>query len=277
MSALPEIWGVLNTTPDSFSDGGRYLEADSARDRVRELLALGADVIDIGGESTRPPGRNYGRGFEPIAPEEEIRRVRPALDVAAELGARTSIDTTKPEVAEVALDLGARVVNYVGLEPPLPLLTLVASRGADLVLMHNRGRGEAVDPELEGDALFDEVFGGLMRGAERARAAGVSGTIYLDIGIGFAKTTAQSLECLENLPALARSGHPVYVGASRKSLIADLEEREGAPRSTPDRRLGGSLAIAMRAAELGAHALRVHDVAETRQAVLIARALRRAR
>ena len=277
MRALPKIWGVLNTTPDSFSDGGRHLDADSARGRVDELLAEGAEIIDIGGESTRPPGRSYGAGFEPVAPDVELARVLPAVEAAAARGAKISIDTTKLEVARGALDRGAEIVNFIGLEPPAPLLELIAAREAELVLMHNRGRGERIDPALRGEALLEEVFGGLLRAAERARAAGIQNKIYLDIGVGFAKTSAQSVECLRNLPALKRSGYSVYVGASRKSLIADLEERAGVDRSAPSARLGGSLGVALFAAEMGADALRVHDVAETRQALLITRALREGR
>src|SRR5690554_2508921 len=255
MGALPELWGVLNTTPDSFSDGGLHLEPEAARVRIAAMLHEGADIIDIGGESTRPPGRTYGAGFERIAPEVELARVLPAIDAARELGARVAI------------------VNFVVLEPPDELLELVAEGGADLVLMHNRARGEAVDASLRGGALKEEVFGALLRAAERARGAGVHQKIYLDIGIGFAKTTAQSLECLRSLGELRREGYPVYIGASRKSFIADLEERAGFQRSAPSERLGGSLGVALFAAAAGADALRVHDVAETRQALLIADAL----
>lgn len=273
MGALPELWGVLNTTPDSFSDGGLHLEPEAARARIAAMLKEGADIIDIGGESTRPPGRTYGAGFERIAPEVELARVLPAIEAARELGARVSIDTTKLEVAREALNRGVAIVNFVGLEPPDELLELVAERRADLVLMHNRARGEAVDASLRGGALKEEVFGGLLRAAERARGAGVHQKIYLDIGIGFAKTTAQSLECLRSLGELRREGYPVYIGASRKSFIADLEERAGFQRSAPSERLGGSLGVALFAAAAGADALRVHDVAETRQALLIADAL----
>lgn len=273
MYALPELWGVLNTTPDSFSDGGLFLEPAAARARIKAMLNEGADIIDIGGESTRPPGRAYGAGFKRVAPEIELARVLPAIEAARACGARVSIDTTKLEVARAALERGAEIVNYVGLHPEEPLLELIASRGADLVLMHNAARGERLDPALRGEALKDEVFGGLLRAAERAERAGVRGEIYLDIGIGFAKTSAQSIECLRALPELGRGGYPLYIGASRKSLIADIEESAGAARSVPDARLGGSLAFALFAAQMGARALRVHDVAPTRQALLVSRAL----
>jgi dihydropteroate synthase len=269
MRPIPELWGVLNVTPDSFSDGGRYLDVESARERVRELLIEGADVVDVGGESTRPPGKTYGAGFSDVDVDEELRRVIPVVEAAVADGARVSIDTTKAEVAERALDAGASLVNHVGERASEALLALVAEREAGLVLMHNRGRGEVASGSTAPDALALEVRDALLREAERAITAGVGQErIWLDPGLGFAKSALQSAGLLRNLPSLVSTGYPILVGASRKSFIAEIAGEPGAGRPAPSERLGGSIAAAIVAFESGAKALRVHDVSATRQALL---------
>jgi dihydropteroate synthase len=270
MRPIPELWGVLNVTPDSFSDGGRYFESEAAQRRVRELLLEGADVIDVGGESTRPPGRTYGAGYSDVDPDEELRRVLPVVAAAVADGARVSIDTTKIEVAEAALDAGATVVNHVGERASGALLAAVAERSAGLVLMHNSGRGEAAAPSTPPDVLALEVRDSLLREADRALAAGVAAErLWLDPGIGFAKSALQSAGLLRNLPSLVSTGYPILVGASRKSFIAEIAREPGGGRPASGERLGGSIAAAIRAFEAGARAVRVHDVRATRQALLL--------
>jgi dihydropteroate synthase len=269
MRAIPELWGVLNVTPDSFSDGGLHFDVDAATMRVRELLLEGADVIDVGGESTRPPGRAYGAGYADVAVDEELRRVIPVIEAAVADGARVSIDTTKVEVAARALEAGASVVNHVGERASDTLLAVVAERSAGLVLMHNRGRGQAAPEALASEDLVREVCEGLLREAERAVSAGVAhDRIWLDPGIGFAKSADQSAELMRNLPILVATGYPILVGASRKSFIAEIAGEPGGRRPAPSERLGGSLAAAIRAFESGVKALRIHDVGATRQALI---------
>ncbi|NLY93887.1 MAG: dihydropteroate synthase [Myxococcales bacterium] len=270
MRRLPELWGVLNVTPDSFSDGGRYFDVAAACARVRELVALGADVIDVGGESTRPPGTTYGEGYADVDVQEELRRVLPAIEAAVADGARVSIDTTKLEVARHALDAGASIVNFVGERASDELLALVAEEGATIVLMHNVGRGQVVSVEASPAEMAREVEASLLREAQRAEGFGIPGEhIYLDPGIGFAKTAVQSAGLLGSLRSLVRTGYPILVGASRKSFIGELAREPNGARPAPSERLGGSIAAAIAAARAGARAVRVHDVRETRQALLV--------
>jgi dihydropteroate synthase len=258
--------GVLNATPDSFSDGGRYYQAEAARAHVDRLLDEGADLIDVGGESSRP-------GAEPVAAEEQIRRIGPALAHAVERGALVSIDTTSPEVAEHALRHGARVVNDVSCLANPELATVTARHGAVLILMHSREpmstlRGFSCYPDdAYGDVVADVAAE--WRGArDRALERGMpEDDVWLDPGLGFAKNARHSFELLRRLSELVAQGAPVVVGPSRKSFISAVDE------SPPSERLGGTIAACLHAARAGAQVLRVHDVAPVRQALAVARRL----
>jgi dihydropteroate synthase len=263
---MPELWGVLNVTPDSFSDGGRYLDPRAAIEHGRRLLEEGAQVLDIGGESSRPAGKAYGQGFEPVPAAEEIARVVPVIEgLARELGARVSIDTVKPEVAVAALSAGATIVNDVRCAEDAGLAEAAAAAGAQYVIMHNRGRGEVRPPNTEYMDLVSDVIGELLAAAERVESAGVPrGAVWLDPGLGFAKTARQSVELLSSLGRFRKTGYRVLVGPSRKSFIAEL-----APDPSGER---PAAAVAMCAAA-GVDAVRVHDVAMMRQVAAVAEAL----
>jgi dihydropteroate synthase len=252
--------GVLNVTPDSFFDGGRYLDYEAAVQRGREMVAEGADVVDVGGESTRP-------GAGAVTVREELRRVLPVVEaLAGEV--RVSIDTTKTEVAHAALSAGATLVNDVSSS----LAALAAEHGAGFVAMHRKGTPTDMQRDPHYDDVVREVREFLVRQAAIARAAGV-GEIYLDPGIGFGKTVRHNLELLAALPELVATGFPVLVGTSRKSFLGHLgaggsaDGRVGdvAPLGAEDR-FEGSLASAVWAMACGAAMLRVHDVAATKQA-----------
>ena len=250
----PLVVGIVNVTPDSFYDGGRY---PSPIAHAEQLLAAGADWLDIGGESTRP-------GAASVDAEEECRRVLPVIEALAGQ-VPISIDTTKPAVASAALHAGATILNDVsGLTDP-ELISMSADFEAT-VIMHSRGTPQSLEGPTAYGALgatdyADSVLQVRDFLLERAAAAR-SKTVYLDPGIGFAKSAAQSLTLLRHLPALVRTGYPVFVGASRKSFIGQTLDL-----ADPDDRLPGSLAAAASAYHHGAAALRVHDVAATRQVV----------
>ena len=260
------VMGILNVTPDSFSDGGRFVGVDAAMARATQLAEEGADILDVGGESTRP-----GAGAVPA--DEERRRVVPVIRALAKLGLPISVDTTKAEVAEAALDAGASVVNDVsGLAGGAALAELAARYSAGLVLMHMRGRPDTMQGETDYDDLLGEVCADLDRAVTTATAAGLPrAALAIDPGVGFAKTAGQSMTLLRRLEALSWSGLPILVGASRKSFIGAVT---GQPATE---RLAGSLAAATLAAHHGAHILRVHDVAETVAALQVADAIRSAR
>jgi dihydropteroate synthase len=268
------IVGVLNLTPDSFSDGGRFLGHDSALDRgallraAEALLAGGADVLDVGGESTRP-------GAAAVSTAEEIRRTRPAIEaLAKQFGARLSIDTRSAEVADAALDAGASIVNDVsGLRSDPALAAVVARRGAGLVLGHLRGEPATMQHDVHFDDVLAEVADELAASVARALAAGVApAAIAVDPGIGFGKRLPHNLALLANVGRLrARLGLPVLVGPSRKAFLGELT---GDPVEARDSATQAACAIAVFE---GADAVRVHDVAGARRAVTVARALRAAR
>lgn len=268
------VWGVLNVTPDSFSDGGEFLAVDAAVAHAERMLAQGADVLDVGGESSRPPGKTYGDGFVHVAADEEIARVVPVIERL--LGRATvSIDTVKGEVARAALAAGARIVNDVSGGADDDLLAAVAEADAELVLMHTRARGKVDAETADYDDVVVDVRRELLDAVERARRFGVApARVWLDPGIGFAKTPTQSAHLLGGLRSLVDTGHRVLVGASRKSWIAGVMERAGAPRPAPSERLGGSLAAVSAAVFAGCHAVRVHDVFESVQAVRTSEAMR---
>lgn len=270
-----EVWGVLNVTPDSFSDGGLYDDPARALDRAARMLADGAGVIDVGGESSRPPGRTYGAGAVRVPLEEELRRVIPVVTALAARGARVSVDTVKPEVARAALLAGARVVNDVSCGADAALLDAAAEAGAELVLMHTRGGGRVDAQTTAYRDVVGDVGAELDAAVERALARGVPrARIWIDPGLGFAKTAEQSLTVLANLDALVAREYPVLVGASRKSFIAKTVARAGTSEPPPDDRLGGSLACVVAAALSGAAAVRVHDVRESVQAARLASGMR---
>ena len=266
-----QVWGVLNVTPDSFSDGGRFgpdaSDASSAVAAGRALVASGADVVDVGGESTRP-------GAEQVDAAEEWRRVGPVVAGLAGAGVVVSVDTTRAVTAERALDAGARWVNDVsgGLADP-DLLPLVAARGVPCVLMHWRGRSRDMQERARYDDVVAEVRDALAARRDAALAAGVdAGRLVLDPGLGFGKTPEHNWRLLAGLGALADLGAPVLVGASRKSFLgALLADGDGTPRPA-DVRDGASHAVAALAVVAGAAAVRVHDVAGARDAVAVARA-----
>jgi dihydropteroate synthase len=260
--ARPLVMGVLNVTPDSFSDGGRFLDPRAAIAHARQLAAEGADILDIGAESTRP----YG-GPVRVSLEEERARLEPVLSEVVALGIPISIDTMKASVAAWALDLGATIVNDVwGLQMDPDMAGLVAERGVPVIVMHNR---ETADPAIDIIADVTAFFG---RSLDIAARAGIGRErIVLDPGIGFGKTPEQSIECIARLDAWRDFGLPLLIGASRKRFIHTV-----AP-SDPMDRLGGSLAAHLWAVENGAAIIRVHDVAPTVQALAVAAAIRRAR
>ena len=258
------IVGVLNVTPDSFSDGGRYLEPDAGVEHALRLAAEGADVIDVGGESTRP-------GAPEVPVEEELRRVLPILERLARAGfpVPISIDTSRASVARAALDTGAAMVNDVrGLADP-ELAAVVAGAGVPVVLMHMRGTPRDMRERAVYGDVVAEVRTELGEAMARAIRAGVrEDRIVLDPGIGFAKTAEQSVTVLARLSELAGLGRPILVGPSRKSFIGAIT---GAPA---EERLAGTLAAVTAAVLGGATFLRVHDVAAARQAARVATALR---
>jgi dihydropteroate synthase len=257
----PLIMGVLNVTPDSFSDGGRFLEPTAALAHAQRLATEGADIIDVGAESTRP----YG-GAVPVSPEEERSRLAAVLPALIGLGIPVSIDTMKAPIAAWALDAGAAIVNDVwGLQRDRDMARVIADHGAPIVIMHNRDKA---DPAIDIIADVTEFFS---RSLEIAWRAGIGrGQVVLDPGIGFGKTPEQSVACIARLDAWRGFNLPLLVGASRKRFIDSIV------RSAPGERLGGSLAAHLIAVERGAAIIRTHDVAPTVQALAVAAAIRRA-
>jgi dihydropteroate synthase len=267
--AEPRIWGVLNVTPDSFSDGGRYLDPRAALERAGELISQGADGIDVGGESTRP-------GARPLAAAAELERVVPVIEaIRARWDVKLSIDTTKAVVARAALERGATTINDVSAGRVDPeMLPLAAESGCDLVLMHMRGtpRDMQADPRY-GDVVSD-VLEFLRERAAAALAAGVAPErLWIDPGIGFGKGLEHNLELLRRLAELRSLGLPLYVGVSRKSFIGKLNARAGRGGEPAEERLGGTAAAVAACVRAGAEALRVHDVAIMAEAARIARAI----
>jgi dihydropteroate synthase len=257
------IMGIVNVTPDSFSDGGEFLDADRAIGHGRELAAEGADVLDIGGESTRP-------GAEAVDAAEELRRVAPVVEaLVADGGPALSIDTSKVAVAEAALDAGAATVNDVtALRADPELAGLCADRRCEVVLMHMLGDPRTMQEDPTYDDVVDDVKAFLAERIEFATAAGIDeDRIWIDPGIGFGKTVEHNLELHRRLGELAELGRPIAFGSSRKSFIGKLT---GAP---VDQRLGGTIASNVIAFANGARMLRVHEVGPMRQALEIADAI----
>jgi dihydropteroate synthase len=255
---IPAVMGVLNVTPDSFSDGGQYLTPDKALAQARRLVAEGADIIDIGAESTRP----YG-GSLPVSADMELRRLQPVLTEIVSLGLPVSIDSMKADVVAWALDQGAAIANDVwGLQRDAAMAGVIAARNAPVIVMHNR---DHADPGID---IMQDIAAFFTRSLDIAARAGIArDNIVLDPGIGFGKTQEQSLIALAQLSELDAFGLPILVGASRKVFIASVSPSE------PQQRLGGSIAAHLLAAQRGARIIRTHDVAETVQSLRVQAAI----
>jgi dihydropteroate synthase len=258
------VMGIVNVTPDSFSDGGRFLEPDSAVARGLALVAAGADILDVGGESTRPQAR-------PVPEEEELRRVLPVVErLAREVRVPVSIDTMKPAVAAAALDAGASIVNDVGANREEDSMwRLVARTGAGYVCMHMQGTPQTMQTAPSYRDVVLEVFqflSGRLRGLSDCGVR--EEQVIVDVGIGFGKTAEHNLQLLAALPAFRKLGRPLALGVSRKGFISAVTGAEASQR------LPGSLACACLAVEQGVNVLRVHDVAETVQALRMMEAIR---
>jgi dihydropteroate synthase len=254
---VPAVMGVLNVTPDSFSDGGQFIAPEQALAQARRMIAEGADIIDIGGESTRP------YGAQPVTAEEERKRLQPILADVVALGVPVSIDSMKSSVVAWALDTGAVIANDVwGLQRDPDMAEQVANRAAPVIVMHNRDSADAGLDIMKDIAEFFE------RSLEIAAKAGIAtGNIVLDPGIGFGKTQEQSIMVLARLQEFKTFNLPILVGASRKRFIDTIVP------SPPQNRLGGSIAAHLIAAKGGAQIIRTHDVAETAQALRVAAAI----
>ena len=261
----PVLMGVLNVTPDSFSDGGEFFDLHRAVTQAESLLDEGAQMVDVGGESTRP-------GSDPVSSEEELRRVMPVVRgiLVARPAAVVSIDTYRASSAEVALDAGARIVNDVTALGDPRMAHLVAERDCLVVLMHMLGEPKSMQQNPRYEDVVREVRDFLARRAERAARAGVDeGNIVLDPGIGFGKTLEHNLALLNRLDVLVELGFPVLVGSSRKSFLGKLSGRG------PKDRLFGTIATNVLAYERGATFFRVHDVLANKEALTVAAAIRR--
>jgi len=262
---LPRIMGIVNVTPDSFSDGGRLGSLEAAVSHGLKLVEEGADVLDIGGESTRP-------GADPVSAAEEIERVLPVIEhLSRQVAVPISIDTMKPEVAAAAIGAGAVIWNDVtALTFSQDSLPTAARLGCEVILMHMQGKPRTMQADPRYEDVVSEVGDWLLDRASLARQAGVGqARIWLDPGIGFGKTPAHNLALTAGLGRLVAQGFPVLYGASRKRLIQALD-----PAATdPGDRLGGSLALALESARQGAAMIRVHDVRETCHALKVQAAL----
>jgi dihydropteroate synthase len=254
--------GVVNVTPDSFSDGGLYLESGAAVAHGEKLARDGAEILDVGGESTRP-------GAEPVSAEEEMRRVLPVVEGLAAAGHEISVDTSKRVVAEAALDAGAAIVNDVtALRGDPEMAALCADRGPTVVLMHMAGESRTMQDNPRYEDVVDEVKAFLAARLRAAVDAGIAEErVWLDPGIGFGKTAAHNHELLRRLPELRELGRPLVVGTSRKRFLSQADA------SGPGERLGGTIASSVLAAAEGVDVLRVHDIAEVAQALAVAAAV----
>jgi dihydropteroate synthase len=268
-SAVPDpvVMGVINVTPDSFSDGGEWLAPDAAIAHGEGLAAQGASILDIGGESTRP-------GAQPVATDEELRRVMPVLEGLAGGRARLSIDTSKAAVAAAALDAGATIVNDVtALRGDVAMARLVAERDCDVVLMHMLGEPRTMQQAPHYDDVVTDVRSFLAEQVRYARSQGIAAErIWLDPGIGFGKTADHNLELLARLDELLDLGRPLVIGTSRKAFLGAIANGRG-----PGERLPATIATNVLALARGASVFRVHDVAEVYDALLAAAAVLRAR
>jgi dihydropteroate synthase len=259
----PLIMGVVNVTPDSFSDGGRFLGTQQAVEHARILIEEGADILDIGGESSRP-------GAEPVGLDEELQRVMPVLEQLAHLPVPVSIDTCKPEVMRRAIAAGAAMVNDINALREPGALEAVAESQAAVCVVHMQGKPRTMQQDPHYEDVVSEVTEFLAQRVEAAQQAGIARErIVIDPGFGFGKKTGQNLELLRGLPRIAGLGQPVLVGLSRKSLFGKITGKPVAGR------VSASVAAALLAVERGAVLVRVHDVAATRDALLVLNAIER--
>jgi dihydropteroate synthase len=278
LGGRPRVMGILNLTPDSFSDGGLWTDLPRAVDHALRMLEDGADLLDLGAESTRPGGGVYGSGAETVTAGEEIARLLPMLEaIRRATDAPISVDTRKGEVAELALAAGADLINDVSALADPRLAEAVAKAGCPVVLMHSRGDLASMQAGIHFEDVVGEVRAELASALERAAGASIAGTagiagideaqVVLDPGIGFGKTWEQNLALVARLGELAVLGRPILLGASRKSFLGKTVERMGRALPPPDQRLAGSLATVGWSARTAVTAaiLRVHDVAETVQ------------
>lgn len=259
----PVIMGILNVTPDSFSDGGQYFSTTDAVSHAHKMAAEGADIIDVGGESTRP-------GSDSVSIDEELKRVIPVIEkIVSSVDLPVSIDTTKPEVARIALESGAAMVNDVSmLRYDDALATIAAEHNAYLVLMHSRKTPKEMQQQIRYENVVHDVRSELLSSADRAISKGVQkDRIWLDPGIGFAKTAVQNLELIKGLKTLVDCGYPILVGPSRKSFIGTISGAEESDR------LGGTAAAVAISIYNGAHAVRVHDIHTMKQAAIVGSAI----
>ncbi len=257
------IVGVLNVTPDSFSDGGRFFSKEEAASRALEIVRSGADIIDVGGESTRP-------GARPVSVEEELSRILPVIrEIRSHTDLPISIDTTKPEVAEAALEAGAEIINDVdGLGPSSDMADLARKFGAGLILMHRRGNPETMQQLTQYDDVVEEVFQELDKSFTQVLASGViQEQVILDPGIGFSKNAEQNLELIAGLRRFHSWGRPILVGPSRKSFIGALTGKPAAERDW------GTAAAVTLAVTNGAHLVRVHNVEAMQDVIKVAEAV----
>jgi dihydropteroate synthase len=252
--------GVLNVTPDSFSDGGRFLDAKAAIEGGMRMVDEGADLIDVGGESTRP-------GAEPVSADEELRRVLPVVEELTRRGVQVSVDTMKSGVARAAVDSGARIVNDVsGLRDPEMVAVCVAV-GCDVVIMHMRGEPRTMQVKPQYDDVVLDVRDYLVAQAQAAMGAGIEASkIWIDPGIGFGKTVNQNLLLIREMGALVETGYPVVVGVSRKSFLGKILGSADSPVPVEDR-LEASLAMQALAQTFGAKMIRAHDVRQARRTI----------
>lgn len=260
----PKVMGIVNVTPDSFSDGGKFADGSKAAAEGARMSEAGAAIVDIGGESTRP-------GAKPVWEGDEIARIEPVIRQLASGGAAVSVDTRKADVMTAAITSGARMVNDVSaLTYDLRSAEVIASAGVPVVLMHHQGKPETMQQDPRYDDVVIEVYQWLEERIAEAEEAGIArDRILLDVGFGFGKTVAHNLELTNNLALFHSLGCPLVFGASRKRTIGALSNE-----AYPDERLGGSIAFAMKAVEQGLQLLRVHDVPETVQALRVWRGLR---
>jgi dihydropteroate synthase len=263
------LMGVLNITPDSFSDGGAYLDSEAAVARALQMESDGADILDVGGESTRP-------GSTPISANEELRRILPVIEIlSGKLRIPISVDTQKAEVAEVALAAGAEILNDVsGLRGDPRLANVAARQRAPMILMHMRGTPRTMQRGPFARDVMRDALGGLRDAIARAKRAGLAKPqVLLDPGIGFGKSHQQNFEILARLPEFARLGCPIVVGTSRKSFLGKALSRPGEPDLPSGERILGTAATVTASILGGAHIVRVHDVLEMARVVRVADAI----
>jgi dihydropteroate synthase len=256
-----EIMGILNVTPDSFSDGGDFIDVDKAVQRAKQMVDEGADIIDVGGESSRP-------GSDPVSEEEELRRVKPVIEkLSKEIKVPISIDTYKPSVAEECIKAGASIVNDISGLRDKKMIEVAAKHKVSVVIMHMLGEPKTMQEEISYNDVVDDIKNFLKERISAAKVAGIT-DIMIDPGIGFGKTTEQNLLILKKLKEFKTLNCPVLIGTSRKSFIGNITN------SPVDQRLEGTLASISIAIMNGADIIRVHDIKECKRAAQIAAAIR---